>query len=86
MLTSVGLLDAKYYFSSFVTVTFQRGIINTEEKTREKTREKIISAIHKNIKLNTEELAEILNISIKGVEWQLKNLKESGIIKRIGAG
>jgi hypothetical protein len=31
MLTSGGLPDAEYFFSSFVTVTFRRGIINTEE-------------------------------------------------------
>ena len=29
-------------------------------------------------------LAEKLNISVKGVEWQIRNLKEQGILKRIG--
>jgi len=29
-------------------------------------------------------LAEILEITVKGVEWNVKKLKEKGIIRRIG--
>jgi ATP-dependent DNA helicase RecG len=29
-------------------------------------------------------LAEILEITVKGVEWNIKKLKEKGIVRRIG--
>ena len=54
------------------------------EKTREKTREKVIDLIKNNPKITTAELAEILEITVKGIEWNLVKLKEKGIIKRIG--
>ena len=51
----------------------------------EKTREKIVQAIKNNPNVTTAELADILDISQKGVEWQLKQLKEKGILRRVGA-
>ena len=64
--------------------------LKTREKTdsvREKTdstREKIIFLIRENPKITTSMIASNLQISIKGVEWQIKQLKESRIIKRVG--
>ncbi|MBU4562855.1 winged helix-turn-helix transcriptional regulator, partial [bacterium] len=40
--------------------------------------------IKNNPKITSAELAEILEITVKGVEWNIKKLKEEGIIKRIG--
>jgi ATP-dependent DNA helicase RecG len=31
-----------------------------------------------------QELADALGLSIKGIEWQMKKLKESGVIQRVG--
>ena len=31
------------------------------------------------------ELAEAVNISVKGVEWQIRQLKKKNIIRRVGA-
>jgi ATP-dependent DNA helicase RecG len=56
----------------------------TGKKTGEKTGEKIISLIKENPEITTNELAEKLNISVKGIEWQIRNRKEQGILKRIG--
>lgn len=66
----------------------------TREKTREKnsktgektvqTREKIISIIKDNPSVTTTELAQTLGLSDKGVEWQLKQLKKSSMIRRVG--
>ena len=50
----------------------------------EKTREKIIDLIKNKPEITASELAEILKITVKGVEWNIKKLKEKGIIKRIG--
>jgi ATP-dependent DNA helicase RecG len=56
----------------------------TVEKTREKTREKIIALVKGNPIITTLEIAEIAGISIKGVEWNLKKLKDEVVIKRNG--
>jgi ATP-dependent DNA helicase RecG len=60
----------------------------TGEKTRgitgKKTSEKIIQALKANPEITMERLAEIIGITSKGIEWQIKRLKEEGFIKRIG--
>ncbi len=53
-------------------------------KTREKTREKILVAIKENPMITAKNLADIIGITIKGVEWQIKDLKSQGIIRRVG--
>lgn len=55
------------------------------KETREKTREKIVKTIGQNPSITTNELSELLGITVKGVEWQLKQLKSQGIIRRVGA-
>ena len=59
----------------------------TRAKTREKnkTREKIIQAIKNKPDITTAELSSLLEISSKGVEWQLRELKKKGLISRVGA-
>jgi len=54
------------------------------EKTREKTREKILKFIGENNKITVVELADLLGITSKGVEYQITKLKGAGIIDRIG--
>jgi predicted HTH transcriptional regulator len=54
------------------------------EKTREKTREKLIYALQENPTLTAEELAVLLSITPKGVEWQLSRLKSEGVLRRVG--
>jgi ATP-dependent DNA helicase RecG len=54
------------------------------EKTVEKTVEKIIKLIQENPSVTTSELQKHTNLTRRGVEWQIKNLKEKGILKRIG--
>ena len=53
-------------------------------KTRVKTRVKILDLLRERPSLSREELAEVLSISVKGVEWQLRKLKEEGALHRIG--
>ena len=57
---------------------------NGLEKSREKSREKIVRLFEENPYLTTAELSEIIEITIKGVEKQIANLKKEGIIERIG--
>ena len=48
------------------------------------SREKILELLRENPKLTTAGLAQALNISAKGVEKQLANLKREGRLRRIG--
>ena len=52
--------------------------------TTQKTVEKILNAIKSNPKITQNELKEITDLTRRGVEWNLKKLKESGIIERVG--
>jgi predicted HTH transcriptional regulator len=57
----------------------------TTPKTVEKTVEKILQLIKENQKITQEELAEKTGLTRRGVEWNLAQLKEKGILKRVGA-
>ena len=50
----------------------------------EKTVEKIISLIKKNVKITQGELSVKTGLTRRGVEWNLQQLKEKGILKRVG--
>ena len=54
------------------------------EKSREKSREKIINIIRNNPSVTQFDLSNILQLSTKAIEKQIKNLKEDGIIRRVG--
>jgi ATP-dependent DNA helicase RecG len=56
----------------------------SQKSSQKKTREKIIQLMTANNKITTEELAEKTGITQKGIEWNIQNLKQKGIIKRIG--
>jgi ATP-dependent DNA helicase RecG len=74
--------------SGAFVVTFQKEVKTREKtrvETREKTREKIIRMMKENPEITTEELAELAGITSKGIEWQIRKLKEEKIIKRHGS-
>ena len=57
----------------------------TREKTGEKgTREKIIRFLVEKPSATQDDIAAMTGLSIKGIEWNLKVLKESGRIRRVG--
>ena len=64
-------------------ITFKRK--NYSSEMSEKTREKILSVLKATPYITVNELAEIVGISQKGVEWQVAKLKKEGRIKRIGS-
>ena len=57
----------------------------TREITREKTREKILRIVARSPEASIATLAAELRISAKGIEWQMKRLREEGLLVRIGA-
>jgi ATP-dependent DNA helicase RecG len=56
----------------------------TGKKPRVKTREKIIELIRQTPTITTQELAAETELTVKGVEWNLRQLKQKRILKRIG--
>ncbi len=54
------------------------------DATREKTREKILRVLAASPEISMAGLTEQLGISAKGVEWQIREMKKAGILKRIG--
>jgi ATP-dependent DNA helicase RecG len=80
--------DFKEVGNHFITV-FRRKEVKeipqkTRVKTRVKTREKIIRLIQERPKITMKEMAERTGLSIKGVEWNIRKLKEEGILRRVG--
>ena len=55
------------------------------ENVREETGEKIINLIKENPKITTKELADKTGLSVKSIEWNIKELKDKGLLRRIGA-
>ena len=64
--------------------TAQKTTQKTTEKTTDRTTDRIVNAIKNNPYVTSSKLSEICGITIDGINWQLKNLKKSGVIARIG--
>lgn len=54
------------------------------EKGKEKSKEKILQIIANNPYVTTKELSELIGLSIAGVEKNMRQMKEKGLIRRIG--
>ena len=54
------------------------------EKTVEKTVEKILVLITANPQITQKELMDQTGLTRRGVEWNLRKLKDEGRIKRVG--
>lgn len=74
-----------FYFSdNYVRMSFPREQTIEEQTVRKTTNDKIVELLQNNPMMTREVLAEILQLSVRGVEYQLKKLKETGVIKRQG--
>lgn len=58
--------------------------VKTTVKTKIKPRESIIDLIKENPSITREELAKQLNLTMEGIDWNLRKLKKDGRLKRIG--
>ncbi len=56
----------------------------TTQKTTQKTAQKIIEAIIGNPNISIEELAIVCRLSRDGINYNIRNLKKQGIIRRVG--
>ncbi len=55
-----------------------------EETTTQKTVEKILALIKENPRITQKELSEKTGLTRRGIEWNLQQLKDKKIIRRIG--
>ena len=60
-------------------------VTRVTEKVTDVTEKRIIELLKDNSKYKTAELAEMLGISRKTVSIKLKNLKDKGIVERVGS-
>ena len=60
-------------------------IINQEETTQETTQEKIINLIKDNPSITQVEMSKILHLTRDGISYNIKILKEKGILERVGS-
>ena len=56
----------------------------TREKTKEKTREKILAVMRAMPDVTTAELANAMGLSIAGINWNIRKLKDENLIRRVG--
>ena len=54
------------------------------QETTQKSTQKILEQIKLNPYISREELAEVYGITTDGIKYNIRKLRESGIIKRIG--
>lgn len=57
---------------------------NQGEETKETTKERILELLQENPAITTKEIAEKAGISISGVEYNIRKLKDQHRIERIG--
>ncbi|MDP2921212.1 MAG: ATP-binding protein [Candidatus Omnitrophota bacterium] len=69
--------------SGFV-VTFYRPKTEVKQKTVEKTVEKILALIKENPGVTQQEISKKTGLTRRGIEWNLKRMKDEGLIHRIG--
>jgi predicted HTH transcriptional regulator len=68
-----------------VEKSVKKTVLKTNLKTNLKTGLKIVKILKQNPKISVPQLAESLKLSLSGVKWNLKKLKEQNKIRRVGA-
>lgn len=60
-------------------------LTSNQETTQETTQEKMINLIKKNPSITQVEMSKALNLTRDGISYNIKVLKEKGIIERVGS-
>ena len=64
--------------------TVVKTVVETVVKTVVKKEDEIVAILSGNPSATRQQLATATGLTVRGVEWNLKELKESGRIRRIG--
>jgi ATP-dependent DNA helicase RecG len=59
-------------------------LFNEKQKTKVKTGDLVLDLIKANPSIAREEMAKALNLTIDGIDWNIRKLKKEGKLKRIG--
>ena len=65
-----------------------KDVTTAKETTKEKTKtvkETILNAVKEQPMISVKELAELCGLSSHGVQYHINKLKESGVIRHVGA-
>ena len=76
------ILDA---VNEMVKTTLEATQETTQEATQETTQEKILNLIRKDNTITQVEMAKILGITRDGISYNIRILREKGILERIGS-
>lgn len=88
---AAGVMPKFYSAVGYFIVTLPRivrgaqTVEKTVEKTVENTVEKILAHLRTNPAATQREIAAAVGLSARGVEWNLKNLKAAGRLRREGS-
>ena len=63
---------------------YEIAIAETDKKTDKKTDQKIISIIKSMPDVTLAELANATGLSVAGVRWNIRKLKDANLIRRVG--
>ncbi|MCL2597995.1 MAG: winged helix-turn-helix transcriptional regulator [Paludibacter sp.] len=66
----------------YVQFPFEKEVVESETESKEISKGKILELISNDSKISVPEIAEIVGLSIKGVEKNIRQLKQEGIISR----
>ena len=81
------LKPPKFEVTTFFKAIFYRNpeySLKATQVTTHKTREKILRIIRENPMITVLELAQKVEISPKGIEWNLTKAKKEGLLRRVG--
>jgi ATP-dependent DNA helicase RecG len=66
----------------YIQLPFDKNVLESKDESKGISRGKILELIRDNTKISVPEIAEIVGLSIKGVEKNIKILKREGVISR----
>lgn len=87
LMTEAALPEPEYRIKGMFTVIFRRPVktmVKPKDTVVKTVEEIILKLIRVNSKASTREMAEGTKLTIRGVEYQLNKLKNSGKIERVG--
>ena len=69
-------------YTVYVQLPFDQEMIESRGKSKGKSKGKILELMKNDEKISVPEIAEIIGLTIKGVEKNIKQLKQEGVITR----
>jgi ATP-dependent DNA helicase RecG len=69
---------------AYEAMAIEKSSQKTIEKTNKKTDQKIISIIRSMPDVTLAELANATGLSVAGVRWNIRKLKDANLIRRVG--